>query len=201
MAMPLSSCAPSEQEKAIVALEEKDIYEEDYKQALWKAIDKGDRKTVRLLLQAGMDISSMRTSQFDATPLIWSIIQKKPRIARELIRTGIDLNAENIYGNTALGDAFYHGLYGIIDDLIEAGADIHHLEQHNDTMLIIAARYGRAKYVKLFIEEGLDVNARNNHGQTPLSEALNKNHAEAARILIAAGADTTGLDTSQVQNP
>lgn len=198
LALPMTSCGPTEKEKAIDKLEAREIYPEDYEQELWRAIDSNRSGTVRLLIRAGLDINSMRDAEFQASPLIMSIIRKKPDVARELIRSGALINEVNKYGNTALGDAFYHQQYELIDELLRAGADVKHIEQNQDTMLIIAARHGQRKYVKLFLKKGLDINAKNERGESALSAALKAKHWDVVRELETAGADTTEVDMSDV---
>ena len=119
---------------------------------------------------------------------------------------GIDVNARNNDGETALIRAVENGNIDISKMLVEAGADVNVRNNDGNTALILASRTGKAAIVELLVTDnsywdadgkyiivmvwGTDVNARNNEGETAFMVVHNPSETEDIGImLLDAGAD------------
>ena len=102
---------------------------------------------------------------------------------------GIDINAVDEDGNTALMLAAFFAKKDIVRALLDAGADVNVKNKKGNTALIIAAWHGRINMVKLLLAKGVDINVKDKYGNTALKIAtvirINK---EIARMLLKAGA-------------
>ena len=110
------------------------------------------------------------------------------RIAR-LAAEGVDLNATDRRGNTALILAADGGKAASATALIEAGADLNAKNRSQDTALIRAALGGHDKIVEALATAGADLNAINKYNETALMSAALNGHAGVIKALLAAGAD------------
>jgi len=86
---------------------------------------------------------------------------------RELIASGVDVNARNNTGTTVLMYASRHGHIEVVRELIARGADVNLRNVIGYTTLMIASKNGHSEVVRELIIRGADVNAQNNYGETP----------------------------------
>jgi Ankyrin repeats (3 copies) len=113
-----------------------------------------------------------------------------------LIKGGVNVNAKDYYGNTALHDACNHDKVEIVRVLLEAKSDPNALQSNNWTPLHCACYDGFASVTELLIEYGASLNELNNYEKTPLMMASMRGHTEIVRMLVNARADlttTTGI--------
>ena len=82
-----------------------------------------DAKTVRLLVEKGVDVNAADVGGHTALHL--AVTEKRLETMRELIKSGANVNAEE-YGNkcTPLHLACMVGKKEIVEELVKAGADI-----------------------------------------------------------------------------
>ncbi|ADQ66022.1 ankyrin repeat domain-containing protein [Halogeometricum borinquense] len=94
----------------------------------------------------------------------------RPEIARELIDRGIDLDAQNNGGHTALLHAIEVESYDTAEVLLEAGADPNIFDNKGRCPLSVAVTRGRSdrKFVKLLLEHGADPTATDESGESVL---------------------------------
>jgi len=86
-----------------------------------------------------------------------------------LVEKGVDVNAQDNDGDTALMIAVREGHTEVVKLLIEVGADVNAQDSDGDTALMTASRGGYLDVVQLLIDAGVDVNAKNDSGETALS--------------------------------
>eukprot|EP00730_Choanoeca_flexa_P007999 TRINITY_DN12421_c1_g4_i7.p1 TRINITY_DN12421_c1_g4~~TRINITY_DN12421_c1_g4_i7.p1 ORF type:complete len:182 (+),score=21.18 TRINITY_DN12421_c1_g4_i7:603-1148(+) len=106
-----------------------------------------------------------------------------------LIQRGVNLNAVNKFGGTALAYAAKHQNTAVLERLVAAGANVNAGWQKP---LFEAVRHGSVRAVELLLEAGADVTARDKNGDTPLHISYNTqvSMATSARaVLVRAGAD------------
>lgn len=86
---------------------------------------------------------------------------------------GIDVNAKDDDGDTALHVAAERGDPDILSSLIDAGAEVNAKNKFDVTPLYVAvsARHSEKDVVRILIEKGADLNAMTKKGKTPLSIA------------------------------
>ncbi len=112
------------------------------------------------------------------------------RAARALIDMGIDVNAVDKDGNTALGHSFVQENIDVAKVLIEAGANVNHVNKLNFSGLMSAITLKHTGTVKLLIDAGADVNFNLvGGGLTALMITVMNSNSKLAKILIEAGAD------------
>lgn len=113
----------------------------------------------------------------------------------EAIKIGINPNATDSNGNTALCVSIPHGLE-VIKTLIEHQANINLPNKNGATPLMIASEYSTPEIVEYLLSKGADANAIDNEGCTPLmysatwsNPSANKNPIALMEQLIEKGAN------------
>lgn len=130
-----------------------------------------------------------------------------------LLDEGIDVNAMDDHGLTALHRAVWVGHQGMVRVLIESGADINAKRVVGEVgnawaPLHLAAVNDRVECARLLLEAGADPDPKDEYGQTPLFLAAgqeNNHEAEraelaapdVARLLIEHGASIRGTNINQ----
>ena len=122
---------------------------------------------------------------------------------RELLRQGLDVNAAQGDGMTALHWAADRGDAELADMLIYAGADVAAVTRIGQyTPLHLAARRGSATILGSLIAAGSDVMApTENSGASPLHLAAAAGNPDAVRVLLDAGADPDAVEAEWGQTP
>ncbi|MFA6263329.1 MAG: ankyrin repeat domain-containing protein [Candidatus Babeliales bacterium] len=111
-------------------------------------------------------------------------------IVTQLINAGVDLNAQNKHGRTALITALAFQNEQIAHLLLDAHADVNIQDARGNTALSEAATWGYTSVVKhLLAQQNININAKNKDGWTALMEAAIWNRLEIVRLLILAGAE------------
>lgn len=112
-----------------------------------------------------------------------------------LISAGINLEAYDPKGYTALILASYHGSLETTEALLDAGAQIDAPDLgRGNTALMGVAFKGFGAIAHRLLAAGAEANKRNRAGQTALMMAAMFGHAEIVEMLIVAGADIDCTD-------
>ena len=126
---------------------------------------------------------------------------------RALLATGVDVQARDSDGWTALHYAAISGRTACLEVLLAAGASVDSVEECDyKTPLHFAACSGRAACVRALIAAGADVNrgtrstGRRRGGSTPFSFALINDSCPILKILLRAGANVYTEDCLRVYN-
>jgi ankyrin repeat protein len=110
--------------------------------------------------------------------------------AIELIGAGVDVNAKQPNGWTALLHAADKGLAEVAKLLLEKGAEINHRNTPTGRAAIhYAAMHEDDTVLKILIEGGADIEVRNSDGETPLLDAAAAGSDACVRLLIDSGCD------------
>jgi ankyrin repeat protein len=107
---------------------------------------------------------------------------------RALIATGVDVNAAQVDGTTALHWAVYNDDAETVALLVRAGANVNAVNRYGVPPLSLACSSGSGKIVKLLLEGGADANATMKSGETVLMMAARSGNLEAVNALLARGA-------------
>lgn len=116
----------------------------------------------------------------------------------KFIKQGVDVNAVDKNGNTALIMAARFGEIPIIKMLFNAGASIDEPRSPKGrTPLMVALAYANGiEVTKLFVERGANVNARAGDGTTPLIIAAAGVKYNVVKYLLEKGADVKAKDNN-----
>ena len=149
-----------------------------------------------LLALCGAGVGSANVGD---VPIIEAARSQDAETVRTLIAEGVDVNARQRDGATALHWAAYRDDLDLANVLIEAGADINAANELGATPLWLAAANGSAAMVKRLLDAGANSNAALTIGETPVMTASRTGNADAARHLLEAGADVTAAERSRGQ--
>jgi ankyrin repeat protein len=108
---------------------------------------------------------------------------------KHLLDQGLDVNAKNKNGWSALMVAASRGKVEMLNLLLEKGAAVDAKNDQGQTPLIFAAHWGHANVVRRLIEQGANVNLQMNDGWTALIDSISMERTAAAKLLITSGAD------------
>ena len=93
------------------------------KRSFWTAIANGNIKSVKIHLNQ-IDINDQNTVFFGLTPLSIAAATGKSKMVKFLLKQGVDINARNKDGGTALHGAVFLGRPKSVQLLLEHGIDI-----------------------------------------------------------------------------
>ena len=159
-------------------------------ESLMIAIDEGSSARVGALLAAGANPNARDDRGEPAA--IYALHKDRPEIARLLVRAkGIDLEAENSYGQTVLMVAAYQGRLDLVTELIDADAEVNH---KGWTALHFAASSGQVDVVRLLLEHSAYIDAESPSRTTPLMMAARIKDRPTCVVLIEEGADPTPVN-------
>ena len=130
-----------------------------------ESVETGRSQIVELLRKNGA------TAEFSDPPdnNFWTMVGVgNLQAVKQHLAKGLDINAKNKDGVTALQIATLLGQYEIAELLVQKGADVNTKANDGTTALHSAAFLGRYKEAKLLLENRIDANIRNNDGATAI---------------------------------
>jgi hypothetical protein len=143
---------------------------------------------VRALLDAGYDESGGGGSS-----LIYAIVQNRPKIIRELLKSaaqkgaaGEVVNQIDKNGRTPLMYAIDRNHAAVAQELLNAGADANKIGKEGYTPLMMAVTVGKADMVAMLLKGGADINAISPGGETAMSIARRRNKQVVVSLLLEA---------------
>lgn len=101
----------------------------------------------------------------------------------QVLSRGVNVNARNKHGMTALMRASYHGHVGMVRALLEHGADPNLARNDKFTALALAAFFGHTEVVLVLIEHGANTQVITRCGASAQTWAIARTFDEAARCL------------------
>jgi ankyrin repeat protein len=125
------------------------------------------------------------------TVLMFFVTSNLAYIDIQSVIKGVDINAQNSEGNTALMLSIMHDKSSIIKILLEAGADVHILNKKHETALDLYASISTDfEHLNLFLSAGADINRQDIEGYTALMQAArNDDCLFGVEKVFKAGAD------------
>ncbi len=156
------------------------------------AISQADPKDDLLrLLDVESDSHRLYLKRLNESLLKEKIVEDKDKITRlrELIQKGVDINAKDKDGMTALMKTARAGQAEIVKILIDNGADVNAVEKNGYPVLVLAESMpfpSQVEIIKLLLDKGAMANAKSKAGWTALMEAA-KGHSYLTRSLMEKG--------------
>ncbi|CAM9285786.1 unnamed protein product [Ectocarpus sp. 4 AP-2014] len=159
------------------------------------AAEHGARGTTDALLMAGAD-PDIRYGENELSPLDSAASHGHISVLKALAHhEGVDVNAVDSTGYTALHMAADNSQSSAVGVLIAAGADLESQDIHQWTPLHCAARYNTCCDVVLeLLRRGAKMDARESAGEYPLHIATQYLADEIVDLLLRWGADETKVD-------
>ncbi len=114
-------------------------------------------------------------------------------LIKSLIAQGVDVNAADEDGWTALERASDAGQTDVVRFLLEKSTDANKKEYLNPP-LVLASSGGHREAAKCILDKGADVNAQGAMGRTALMHAAWKGSAELVKLLVSKGANANLRD-------
>lgn len=109
--------------------------------------------------------------------------------AKQLIESGIDVNAANPAGVTPLMNAAGLGKKELVELLIKRGANVNAKTNSNYTALMSAAMSGQDEVTTILLDAGADPTVKDTvTGKSAADIAKEKGHKELAQMLVSRGA-------------
>lgn len=101
------------------------------------------------------------------------------------LERGVDVNAVDNYGNTALILNTQNQCYKkVIKELIRAGADVNIADNNGNTALYHALKFGNQEVARFLVKKGADYNHTNNNGETPMQIAVEKGYDTVLELMM-----------------
>lgn len=120
------------------------------------------------------------------TPLHHAVIKGDYKLVKNLLDSGADINAKNIYNITPIHEAVLYNRKKIVKLLAKYKADIEAEELYDGcTPLMIAVAYGRVHLVKLLLSFGASREHKDYDNETAFSYTIDNpklNNAAKLRI-------------------
>jgi ankyrin repeat protein len=111
-----------------------------------------------------------------------------------LIQKGIDINHQNIYGQSVLHKVCEEGNLELVKYLIEKGADMNLKDNYDQTPILIALKSKCVAIFNYLLENGADLNTKDKDGNNLLMVACDKGYSVLAKTLIEKGVEIKTKD-------
>ncbi|KAM9328301.1 ankyrin repeat domain-containing protein 16 [Pholidichthys leucotaenia] len=161
-----------------------EVYNSDYKRPLHEAASMGHLDCVRLLLQEGARVDSLKRA--DWTPLMMACTRRNLAIIQELLSHGADPSLRNKDGWNCFHIACREGDAAIVLHLLDVAPDIWRTKSRtNRTPLHTAAMHGCEDVVRILLERcEFPPDGADSCGVTPFMDAVRNGHVSVARLIL-----------------
>lgn len=140
-----------------------------------------------------MDVGKDETMQ---ERLFEAVVGKEIDIVRELLNSGVDINAQDEQGRTAIMIATYANDAEMVKVLIDEGADVDIQDDMLNNPFLYAGAEGYMDILKLMIAAGADPKITNRYGGVALIPASEHGYVEVVEELLT----NTKTDVNHVNN-
>ncbi|MDY5918496.1 MAG: ankyrin repeat domain-containing protein [Treponema sp.] len=116
----------------------------------------------------------------------------KKDVVEYFLKKGVNVDAKDQDGNTALIKASINNQLEIVKYLIKNGADVNIKNNDAITALMVAAYSGHLDVVNLLLKNGADINTKTNADRSALNFAIGNGQIEIVKSLMEYDADLLG---------
>lgn len=147
------------------------------------AINGSDSSFATELLSAGAD---PKFPDGGAEALLGASYLCNPKVARELLKRGVPVNAANGNGETPLMEAPSQRCKdgAMVQVLLEAGGDPNIRDRNGFNALLAAAMTGDAVGAEKLLKAGADATFKDKYGNTPESQACDRGEKGHAQVCV-----------------
>ncbi len=159
---------------------------------LMRAMDHGEVKLVKRLIEAGADVKVK--NHLGKTALYLAAQEPHPAITHLLLDAGAKpdfVSPES--GRTVLHVACVQNDASVVERLLKTGVNAKAKTKNGETPLHYAGFGGSVKIGKLLLEAGLDINQGDFESATPLHYAARWGHGDFIDFLLANGANPNAM--------
>jgi ankyrin repeat protein len=143
---------------------------------------------VTSLIVVGLGLAAPAVAAQQRAVLADAVERRDQASVRALLQTGVDANAAQVDGTTALHWAAYNDDAETVSSLLRAKANVNAVNRYGVPPLALASTNGNPAIVKLLLEAGADANATMSGGETVLMLAARSGNVETVKALLARGA-------------
>jgi hypothetical protein len=148
----------------------------------FQAAREGDAVTLKEYFAAGRPVNDAN-KRGDTLLTVAAYNGRADAVAVILKQKGVEIDAKNRMGLTALTAASFKGEVAIAKALVAAKADVNAANDSGQTALMFAALAGRTKMVEYLLKAGADPKAKDKAGNTPLSLAQTQGADDVVKLL------------------
>ena len=156
------------------------------------AVADGKVENAKHLLKTGFKCNVLYN---DDPIILWAIQSGRLEIIELLSEYGVDLNATDDSGFTALYNACANGLLDIVEFLLSKNVNINITSNDGCSPLCIASCYNQIDIVKLLLKHNVDIEIMDENGMTALLYAVKYENIEIAELLLKHGANPIETDS------
>jgi uncharacterized protein len=142
-------------------------------------------------------LSAMASAAFAQAEIAGAASRGNEAEIERLLKHGVDVNAQQADGATALQWAAYRGDAKLTELLLKAGAKPGLANHDGATPLWLAAARGDAGVVQALLKGGADANEQLPLGRRPLMLAARSGNVDAVHALLEHGADVNASETER----
>lgn len=122
--------------------------------ALFTAAHEGSAERVKMILARGVSVDARDPLGKSTALMMAAHSPGSVEACRALLDSGADVNASNVFGNTALMLAASSGCTDVVRFLISRGANVNATNHRGRTALYMAQREGHRDVVALLVRAG-----------------------------------------------
>lgn len=189
--------AKAEASPDVVALLRSAGARESREELLDEAIRRGDLEAVTRLLDEGVDVNALDTSDYQ-TPLMTALELRELEILLRLVEAGADPTREGTgiatTGENAISLAARQGSPWALQLLLDSSSPSGPRQEDLDRALLLGC--ANAAVVRVALEAGANPDVRGAEDTTPLICAASEGAADAVSLLLEAGANADAQDDS-----
>ena len=148
----------------------------------FQLIKEGDLETIKSIVKQDEGILHQKDGR-GFPPLVMASYSGNLDVAKYLIEAGVDINAIDAAGNTALMGVCFKGYLDIVKLLLKKGAEVNIRNWQGASALIYAVTFGKNEIAKELIKAGADKSFHDDKGNSAITYAKSQGNTELVALL------------------